>query len=249
MARFSARVLSQLCATAQKTQTNEEAEASGAAPGEIAGSPTPGKRRGGGCDRPYPADSERNVGMTGSRSCPPGPPGLAARSPQCSLAAPPLQSLGGSLHDTGSEGAGSEVGARVHPVPSGLCRQQLRQRVPAGSRESEPESSSPPLQRLVNLAPWEARGGVRARACGCVGAHRHAWAPLHTRAPTYWPRRRQEPWPPKMLPSLPHRRCSVANAQDGLGRAGSGAPAQVTLILVRLVSWVQAQRSPLVMFM
>lgn len=33
MARFSAGVLSQLCATAQKTQTNEEAEASGGRPG------------------------------------------------------------------------------------------------------------------------------------------------------------------------------------------------------------------------
>lgn len=88
--------------------------------------------------------------------------------------------------------------------PSRLCSQQLRQ---AGSCriQEEPESSSR-LRRLVDLPPSEAQGGVRAcvcvYVCVCARARRHACAPLHMHAPTYWPRRRRKPWLPRMR-SLP----------------------------------------------
>lgn len=102
-----------------------------------------------------------------------------------------------------------EWGARVHRDPSRLCRQQLRQAGSCGIQE-EPESSSQ-LQRLVNLPPSEAQGGVRACVCVCprARARRHACAPLHMHAPTYWPRGRREPWLPTM-PCLPIHTRTVA---------------------------------------
>lgn len=110
--------------------------------------------------------------MTVSKSCPPGPTRRTDRSPGRRRALLPLQSLGGRLHYRGSNGGeggacaqGSKQALQAAAAAGGLCRIQ-----------EEPESSSR-LQRLVNLAPSKAQGGVRAcarvcaRVCVCPDTH------------------------------------------------------------------------------
>ena len=92
------------------------------------------------------------------------------------------------------------LGARVPTIRGRLCSQQLRQ---AGSCRihEEPESSSQ-LQRLVGLPPSVRGSGWCACVWACVGVCARAptlmCPPLHMHAPTYWPRRRREPWLPRM---------------------------------------------------
>lgn len=130
--------------------------------------------------------------MTVSKSCPPGPTSRTARSPRRGRALPPLQSLGGSLHYRGSNGG----------------------RVCTGIRAGSADSSCPGLA-LPN--PGRAGGVLAAAAfrhscsfrgsgwCACLRVCVCArvcaptrMCPLHMHVPTYWPRRRWEPWLPRM---------------------------------------------------
>lgn len=129
----------------------------------------PGKPEGRRQTLSAPGGSERGVGMTVSKSCPPGPISRAARSPGRGLALPPLQSSGGSLHYRGSDGGrvctGSEQALQSAAAAAGPCRIQ--------------EESSR-LQRLVDLPPSKAQGGVRA----CLRVRVCARAPTRMCPPT-----------------------------------------------------------------
>ena len=84
-------------------------------------------------------------------------------------------------------GAGSAVSSCARPAPAESTK--------SPSRPHDCSASS------VFLLPSEARGGVRAcvRVCVYVRARADTHVPpLHMHAPTYWPWRRRELWPPRM---------------------------------------------------
>lgn len=177
--------------------------------------------------------SARGVGMTVSESCPPGPTSRAARSPGRGRARPPLQSLGGGLHYRGWNGG----------------RARIRVRVPASSAGGGGGgwAATGPGRAGVVLAAAAARRQSRSfpgsgrRAClrACVCARARACAPtrmcpLHRHAPTYWPRRRREPWPPRMRSLTIDTRTVAPPPASQRGRAirgqEAGQPPSLTLI-------------------
>ncbi|MEJ1285105.1 hypothetical protein NN561_016095 [Cricetulus griseus] len=161
MARFSAGVLSQLCATAQKTQTNEEAEASGGRPGIARPSSLTRQQE----PQPHREASARGVGMTASESRPPGPPKREALSPRRWLPLSLPQFSGGTLHSRGSNGG--RAGAPGPPLRQG-------RKSPMGA-DDRGAASGFLLPRLAG-----------AREGG--GACRHAWVPRRRHTPTHGPR-------------------------------------------------------------
>ena len=145
--------------------------------------------------------------MTASKSCPPGPTGRAARSPGHGLALPPLQSSGGSLHSRGSgEGVG---GACAHDLGQALQSAAAPGRLLPNSRRARVVLATAAPRRSSSFLPRLGVVCVRVCVCVCVCARAptRMCPPLHMHAPTYWPRRRREPWLPRMrhLPvNTPH---------------------------------------------
>lgn len=160
----------------------------------------PGSRRGGD-DRPSaPGGSARGVGMTVSKSCPPGPTRRTDRSPGRRRALLPLQSLGGSLHYRGSNGG--EGGRVCTGIQAGSAGSSCRGRtLPNPGRAGVVLAAAASCQsRSFQGSGW--RACLRTCLCARLCVPRHACDPIHMHALTYCPRQRREPWLPRMR-SLP----------------------------------------------
>lgn len=206
---------------AQKTQTNEDAQALGS--GLATGRPRKpeGRRqrrrwRRQRLPRAWPG-SARGERMTASRSASPGPAGRAARSRRRRRARPRSQSAGGSLHSRGSAAwEGMAVCARrTGPNPRAAAAAE------AGGRGVQ--SGDGPSGRRGHSASWSVfpPPGLRARALGGRRCAPTRVCPLYTgMLLTYWPGRRLEPWlmPQKTPRPPPDTRTAVRPL--GRGRAG-----------------------------
>ena len=135
--------------------------------------------------------------MTASKSCPPGPTGRAARSPGRGLALPPVQSSGGSLH---SRGSGEGVGAAcAHDPGQALQSAAAPGRLLPNPRRARVVLTTAAPRRSSSFLPRLGVVCVRVCVCVCVRARADTHVPpLHMHAPTYWPWRRRELWPPRM---------------------------------------------------
>lgn len=161
MARFSAGVLSQLWATAQKTQTNEEAEASGADPGSGAR-----EARGVAADPPHPAAQREAWGW----QCPSRVPlGLSAARPAvpgagwlCLPCSPWEAAFITEARSGGAWAQGSEQALQTAAAAGRLRPNPGRARVVLATAAPRQSSS-------FQGSGWCARAGVRA--CVCPDTH------------------------------------------------------------------------------
>ena len=146
--------------------------------GPFTGIGRPGSRRGRRQTLSAPGGSERGVGMTASKSCPPGPTGRAARSPGRGLALPPLQSSGGSLHSRGSgEGVG---GACAHDPGQALQSAAAPGRLLPNSRRARVVLATAAPRRSSSFLPRLGVVCVRVCVCVCVRARVCAWVATHS---------------------------------------------------------------------
>lgn len=218
MARFSAGVLSQLWATAQKTQTNEEAEASGADPGSGAR-----EARGVAADPPHPAAQREAWGW----QCPSRVPlGLSAARPAvpgagwlCLPCSPWEAAFITEARSGGACAQGSEQALQTAAAAGRLPPNPGRARVVLATAAPRQSSS-------FQGSGWCAR----ARGCARVCVPRHACAPytgmlLLTGRGGDGSHGCQGCGACRSSPARWHRR-SGASAQDGHWRAGSKAAAQ-----------------------